>query len=79
MPVYIFRCACGVGGVERVLPLNAADPPCPRCEQIMTKEPTAPGMVRIKGQGYPARRKWMDNWTPESPKFSTGSEHGEKY
>jgi hypothetical protein len=35
--------------------------------------------VRIDGQGYPSRRKWMDEWTPASPEFAIGSVHGEKY
>jgi putative FmdB family regulatory protein len=76
MPLFDYVCdRCG--GEREVLQLGEEkSPEC--CEVPMRKKFSAP-MVKIEGQGFPSRRKWMDNWTPDSPAFSTGSLHGERY
>ena len=77
MPIFEYRCdKCK--GIEEVVELSSRDAPeC--CGVSMRKLPTLPAIIRIKGQGYPSRKKWMENWTSDSPKFSTGSLHGERY
>lgn len=79
MPNYEFKCDnCG-SELEEVQPMNGIPPSCPECGVVMRKKISSPSMIRIKGRGYPSRRKWMENWTPDSSKFSTGSLHGERY
>lgn len=78
MPLYEYKCECGAK-IERIQPVNGIPPLCPRCDRIMSKQVSPIAMIRIKGQGLPARRQWMDNWTPGSPPFSTGSLHGARY
>lgn len=78
MPVYDLRCPdCGYKDERFVHINNSVD--CPNCHTPLIRGPGSFAMTRIKGQGYPSRRKWMDNWTPESPPFRVGSIHGEKY
>jgi putative FmdB family regulatory protein len=78
MPVYEYWCQCGKE-IERIQPWNPECPECPDCHKPMNRKAGSVASFRIKGLGYNSRRKWMDNWTPESPAFSTGSLHGEKY
>jgi putative FmdB family regulatory protein len=78
MPLYDFWCpACGYKA-EMFKHMNI-DVECPNCKTFLKRGPGSFAMSRIKGQGYPSRRKWMDNWTPDSPPFQVGSLHGEKY
>jgi putative FmdB family regulatory protein len=77
MPLYDFRCPVCGKIEERFLPINSDAPVC--CEVPMEYGAGSVVSFRIKGLGYNSRRKWMDNWTPESKPFTTGSEHGEKY
>lgn len=77
MPIYNYRCEECKGIKEMIQEMGADPPSC--CGLKMSWTPAPIAMVRIKGKGYPSRRKWMDNWTPQSEKFQTGSLHGEKY
>jgi putative FmdB family regulatory protein len=77
MPVYDLSCVCGYE-TERFQHINSVAV-CPECGNTLKRGPGSFAMSRIKGQGYPSRRKWMDNWTPESKPFQIGSIHGEKY
>lgn len=77
MPLYVYRCEKCKGIKESVRSIDSENPLC--CGEPMRKLPAPPALVRIDGQGYPSRKKWMDNWTPDSPPFSTGSLHGERY
>ena len=78
MPLYDYQCEqCGVEK-ETVQQMGAEAPVC--CGQPMIKVFNSPAMVHIKGEGFPSRRKWMDNYDPEHPtSFSTGSYHGARY
>ena len=79
MALYDFVCdACGVE-IERIVPSTTVNIACPKCGSEMRRKIALPALIRIKGQGYPSRKKWMDNWTPQSEPFSTGSLHGERY
>jgi putative FmdB family regulatory protein len=79
MPLYDLHCnKCG-GSIERVLGIDDTLPVCAECGQPLVKGAGSFAMVRINGLGYPSRRKWMDRWSPQSPQFSTGSLHGERY
>ena len=77
MPLFDYRCdECE--RVREVLQLGEERSPiC--CRVPMRKLVGLPALIRIKGTGYPSRRKWMDDWTPQSPEFKIGSLHGEKY
>ena len=80
MPLYDFVCdKCGVGKEASLGSSNDSSPPCPKCDVEMRRKISRLAMVRIDGKGYPSRRKWAENWTPDSPPFSTGSLHGERY
>jgi putative FmdB family regulatory protein len=79
MPIYSYKCdKCDIE-IEKLQPMNGETLLCPNCGEAMAKKPSLPAIVRIKGLGYPSRRKWADNWTPDSPPFKTGSLHGEQY
>ena len=77
MPLYIYHCEVCGEKKEAIRGINGLGPIC--CNQEMAKVPTAASLVKIDGLGFPSRRKWMDNWTPDSKPFSTGSKHGERY
>lgn len=73
MPVYEYRCPhCGEE-VEKIQQMGAEAPEC--CGEGMCLKPS---LLASYPKGD-ARRKWAENWTPDSPKFSTGSLHGEHY
>jgi len=77
VPIYQYRCeGCGKT-IDLVQLGNSKSPIC--CSIPMRRLFSPPALIKIKGQPLPARRKWMDNWTPDSPKFSTGSYHGARY
>ena len=76
MPLYDFHCSECKGIVEKVQPWEASAPTC--CDSPMIKGPGSVAMLRVEGMGYPSRRKWMDNWTPESKPFAVTSRHGER-
>jgi putative FmdB family regulatory protein len=78
MPIYEYECGCKYS-IERYGQIGEDHPVCPRCGLVMAKKLSRIAMVKIDGKGYPSRRKWCQNWTPDSPKFSTGSLHGQKY
>jgi len=79
VPIYEYQCEGCKGIVETIQPIGAEAPSC--CGASMTKRPTTPAMVHIKGEGYPSRKRWMDNYKPgeKNPRFTTGSLHGERY
>jgi len=77
VPLYRYQCTECKEVREVVQQMDAASPA--HCGGEMVKLPTAPGLIRMKGMGYPSRRKWCESWTPDSPAFSTGSLHGEHY
>ena len=79
MPIYEFSCDRCKLVIDIIQNIGGIAPDCPNCGVGMTKKPTCPAMVKIKGKGYPSRRKWAEDWTPDSPAFKTGSLHGEKY
>lgn len=79
MPIYEYGCPGCKLTIERVGQIEEKAPECLVCGIDMVKRPTYPALIKIKGQGYPSRRRWAQNWTPASPKFSTGSLHGERY
>lgn len=75
MPIYEYKCnECGVSG-EVIQPIGAPPHTCPNCGIDMERIISCPAILE-KGK---ARRKWAENWTPDSPKFHTGSLRGEKY
>ncbi len=76
MPIYDYSCEKCKGIRETIQLGDVTAPEC--CGKPMRRLPTIPAIVRVQGQ-YPSRKKWMDNWTPDSPAFSTGSLHGERY
>jgi putative FmdB family regulatory protein len=77
MPLYDYRCPkCGKI-IETVQLGEIHAPLC--CGEDAERIYAPPALIRIKGNGYPSRRKWMDNWTPQSEPFSIGSIHGERY
>jgi putative FmdB family regulatory protein len=79
MPLYSYRCCkCDIE-IEKIHPINGETPSCPNCGGVMLRKPSPLAMVKVRGLGYPSRRKWAENWTPDSPPFKTGSLHGEKY
>ncbi len=77
MPLYDFICSVCGKKIEKFQHMSAEPPNC--CEKPMSYGCGSCTSFHIKGLGYNSRRKWMDNWTPESKPFSTGSLHGEKY
>ena len=77
MAVYDFHCSECKGKVEKIQSFETDAPVC--CGSPMERGPGSVAMLRVKGTGYPARRKWMNDWTPDSGDFSTGSLHGERY
>lgn len=77
-PLYDYRCE-HCGEVQEVFRHIGVDNPPECCGTTMNKTPTAIAMIRIKGQGLPARKKWFDNWHPGVPNLSIGSHHGERY
>jgi len=72
MPIYDYRCdKCG----QTIEILQLGDEKSPICcERAMRRLISVPAMI-----GKKARKKWAENWTPDSPPFRTGSLHGEKY
>jgi len=75
MPIYDYACdKCK--GIREVIQLGNSVVEC--CGVPMRKLPALPAYVRVKGKGYPSRRKWMERWTPASPPFPTAEIHGEK-
>ena len=77
MPQLDYKCDI-CGDVRETVQLGEIkSPTC--CTKEMRRLFSPPAIIRIKGLGYPSRRKWMDTWTPDSPAFSTGSLHGERY
>jgi len=75
MPIYDYRCGTCGANTELMRPVNAT---VECCGIAMEKLPSSPSMIRIKGEGYPSRRRWMDNWTPNAKTFQTNSVHGAK-
>lgn len=78
MPLYDFECEKCNDRVERMVPVNQGSLIC-QCGGLMRRLVALPSFIHIKGAGYPSRRKWMDNWTPDSPPFDVNVRvHGEK-
>jgi putative FmdB family regulatory protein len=76
-PLYDYRCDI-CGHTQEVVQLGEdVERMC--CERAMRKLIGLPAMIKVEGEGLPARRKWLDNWTPDSPPLSIGSNHGERY
>jgi len=80
MPIYEFYChTCGQA-VEKVQHFSSDAPSCTVCNRRMVKKPSPLAFVRIDGEGYPSRRKWMDNWTPKSKALADiGKVYGAPY
>jgi len=78
-PLYEYECAkCGKK-LEKFQPITASTVfPCFDCNSTMTRGIGNIAVLKMDGM-FPSRKVWMDNWTPESPSFSTGSLHGEHY
>lgn len=79
MPLYGYICNhCGAE-VEMLQQIGDKLPVC--CGIKMERKFSNPPMLKIKGEGgFPSRRKWLKDWTPNSPPFGhIGSLHGEKY
>ena len=63
MPLYEFRCDCGVSE-ERLVGIYDSNPTCPNCEATMRKMVGSNIMVKMKGEGgFPSRRKQVFNTT----------------
>ena len=75
MSLYEFSCSECKGIAEIVQPWGVSPPTC--CDSPMLRGPGSVAMLRVQGAGYPSRRKWMDNWTPESKPFAVSSQHGQ--
>jgi len=79
MPIYPFKCST-CGHEEDVLLSRVVDSlPCPQCDGISVKQVTSPAIVRVEGSWNTPRGRWCRDWSPQSPAFNTGSQHGEKY
>jgi hypothetical protein len=63
--------------METIRSVDQMGPEC--CGSEMKRKISTHAFFRVKGQGYPSRKVWMDRWTPESKPFSTGSLHGAHY
>ena len=76
MPLFDYYCEqCG----ENKEVFQQGELKSPECCGVPMKKKFSMPMIRIKGQGLPARKKWLDNWTPDSKPLSIGSQHGERY
>jgi len=63
MPIYVYRCE-QCGNTQDVLQ-NLGGVPLLCCGKPMTKLPTFPAMVKMKGMGgYPSRRKQFRGTAP---------------
>ena len=79
MAMFDFRCP-SCNSVEEVLVREIKPRPCEKCGADMFRIFSGFPMIHIRGMGLPARRKWMDNWTPESASFQDKvSVHGAPY
>lgn len=80
MPLYDLYCDKCKGIEERLVQAGSAWPEC--CGEPLKIKPAPIAYIHMKGQGYPSRRKWMENWAPDgsekNSKFPTVSVHGEK-
>ncbi len=64
MPIYSYKCECGVQGDE-LQPLSASPPPCPKCGKTMERVMTFPAFWKMSGMGgYPSRRKFVSGSAP---------------
>tara|TARA_Y100000310_G_C20701833_1_gene830678 strand:+ start:3730 stop:3969 length:240 start_codon:yes stop_codon:yes gene_type:complete len=79
MPLYEYKCERCAVNIEKLQQMDKMGALCPECGHGMRRVYSPLAYIHMKGTGYPARRKWMDDWTPDSPAFSTGSLHGERY
>ena len=43
MPIYTYRCDCGLN-FERIMLMTAASPPCPNCGRVPRKIPAGPSL-----------------------------------
>lgn len=79
MPLYDFRCpVCGT--IEEHIVSDALPRSCEKCGGETHRVFSGFPMIKFKGMGLPSRRKWMDNWTPDSLPFSDGVKvHGSPY
>ena len=79
MALYLFRCqACG-NEDEALLSELVETLTCSKCRGISKRQVTSPAVVKVLGSWNSPRGRWMRDWTPQSPPFHTGSQHGEKY
>lgn len=63
MPLYDYHCPLCGSETSVVQPYTAPNPSC--CGYPMAKYPSAPAMVKIKGEGgYPSRRKFVKGSAP---------------
>jgi len=79
MPLYDFRCET-CGEVEEVLLSKLTNIlTCRRCGNMSIRKVSSPAVIKVKGSWNSPRGRWARDWTPSSPRFHTGSLHGEKY
>lgn len=79
MPLYDFKCRV-CGEVEELLLSRVVEAlPCSKCGGISVRQISSPAVIKVLGSWNSPRGRWARNWTPNSPKFHTGSYHGEKY
>lgn len=69
MPIYIYKCDKCVLEIEKIQGINDNAPNCPKCGVSMTRKITCPAIYKVGGS---ARRKWCQNWTPDSKPFNKG-------
>lgn len=79
MPLFVYKCnTCGQ--VDEVILSGAVETlSCSRCRGIAIKQVTSPAVIKVQGSWNSPRGRWCRDWTPNSPQFSTGSCHGERY
>ncbi len=78
MPIYDYRCPVCGNEIEKYQGADSPPPECQSCKVGMERVYSPIAFIKFDGM-FPARRVWMDRWTPDSEKFSTGSQHGERY
>ncbi len=70
MPIYEYYCDKCVKHIEVLQRMDTEPPLC--CGKAMTKKPTHPAMVRIRGEGlYPSEQKHVRGTAPFTAQYKT--------